>query len=57
MSKEMAACLREERLAKQLTETRQVTLTLGGPEVLRAFVVSQMQVWGKVVKDNNIKAD
>lgn len=57
MSKEMAACLREERLAKQLTETQQVTLTLGGPEVLRTFVASQMLVWGKVVKDNNIKAD
>jgi tripartite-type tricarboxylate transporter receptor subunit TctC len=57
MGKEMTACLREERLAKQLTETQQVTLTLGGPDVLRAFVGSQMAVWGKVVKDNNIKAD
>jgi tripartite-type tricarboxylate transporter receptor subunit TctC len=54
---EMAACLREERVAKQLTETQQVSLTLGGPEVERAFVANQMQVWGKVVKDNNIKAD
>jgi len=54
---EMAACLREERLAKQLIETQQVTLTLGGPQVLRDFVASQMKIWGKVVKDNNIKAD
>jgi tripartite-type tricarboxylate transporter receptor subunit TctC len=54
---EMAACLREERLAKQLTETQQVSLTLGGPQVLREFVASQMKVLGKVVKDNNIKAD
>jgi tripartite-type tricarboxylate transporter receptor subunit TctC len=53
----MAACLRDERLAKQLTETQQVSLTLGGPEVLRQFVANQMTVWGKVVKDNNIKAD
>jgi len=57
MSNEMAACLREERLAKQLVETQQVTLTLGGPDVLRKFVGQQMAVWGKVVKDNNIKAD
>lgn len=57
MGKEMAACLREERLSKQLTETQQVTLTLGGPEVLRTFVAGQMKVWGKVVKDNDIKAD
>jgi hypothetical protein len=34
-----------------------VSLTLAGPEVERAFVSSQMQTWGKVVKDNNIKAD
>jgi len=53
----MAAALRDERLAKQLTETQQVTLTLGGPQMLREFVSSQMKVWGKVVKDNNIKAD
>jgi len=54
---EMAATLREERIAKQLTETQQVSLTLGGPEVERKFVADQMRVWGKVVKDNNIKAD
>jgi tripartite-type tricarboxylate transporter receptor subunit TctC len=54
---EMTACLREERIAKQLIETQQVTLTLGGPQVLREFVASQMRVWGKVVKDHNIKSD
>jgi tripartite-type tricarboxylate transporter receptor subunit TctC len=54
---EMAACLREERISKQLTETQQVTLTLGGPQILREFVSSQMGVWGKVVKDHNIKSD
>ena len=53
---EMAAVLREERLAKQLTETQQVSLTLGGPQVEREFVANQMKVWGKVVKDNDIKA-
>ena len=56
-SREMAAGLREERVAKQLIETQQVSLTLGGPEVLRQFVANQMRVWGKVVKDNDIKAD
>ena len=53
----MAETLREERIAKQLIETQQVSLTLGGPEVERAFVHNQMQTWGKVVKDNDIKAD
>ena len=56
-SSAMAASLRDERIAKQLTETQQVTLTLGGPEAERQFVAEQMKVWGKVVKDNNIKAD
>ena len=49
--------MRDERIAKQLIETQQVSLTLGGPEVERKFVANQMKVWGKVVKDNNIKAD
>jgi tripartite-type tricarboxylate transporter receptor subunit TctC len=57
MGNEMAACLRDEKISKQLIETQQVSLTLGGPEVLRKFVAGQMEVWGKVVKDNNIKAD
>ena len=54
---EMAAALREDRVAKQLIETQQVSLLLGGPEVGRRFLENQMRVWGKVVKDNNIKAD
>ena len=33
-----------------------MSLTLDGPEVARQFVANQMKVWGKVVKDNNIKA-
>jgi tripartite-type tricarboxylate transporter receptor subunit TctC len=54
---EMTACLREERVAKQLTETQQVSLLLGGPEDLRKFVAEQMQVWGGVARENNIKGD
>jgi tripartite-type tricarboxylate transporter receptor subunit TctC len=54
---EMAASLREERISKQLIETQQVSLTLGGPQVLREFVAGQMRVWGKVVKDHDIKGD
>lgn len=52
---EMAACLREERVAKQLIETQQVDLRLAGPEVLGKFLAEQMQTWGKVVRENNIK--
>lgn len=54
---EMTACLREERVAKQLSETQQVSLVLGGPEAQRAFLAEQMRVWGAVVRENNIKGD
>ncbi|MEA2946612.1 MAG: hypothetical protein QOI40_1942, partial [Alphaproteobacteria bacterium] len=50
-------CLREPRVAKQLTETQQIALTLTGPEDLRKFVGEQMRVWGAVVRENDIKGD
>jgi tripartite-type tricarboxylate transporter receptor subunit TctC len=49
--------LREERVAKQLTETQQMTLVLSGPEELRRFAAEQARIWGAVVRDNNIRAD
>jgi tripartite-type tricarboxylate transporter receptor subunit TctC len=54
---EMAACLREERVSKQLIETQQVDLRLAGPEELRKFLSEQIAIWGKVVRDNNIKGE
>lgn len=54
---ELTACLREARVAKQLTETQQISLALSGPEELRKFVGEQMRVWGAVARENNIKAD
>jgi tripartite-type tricarboxylate transporter receptor subunit TctC len=54
---ELAACVREERVAKQLTDTQQVSLVLGGPEELRKFVGEQMRVWGAVAREQGIKAD
>jgi tripartite-type tricarboxylate transporter receptor subunit TctC len=54
---ELAACLREPRVAKQLTETQQISLALTGAEELRKFLGEQMQVWGAVVREHNIKAD
>jgi tripartite-type tricarboxylate transporter receptor subunit TctC len=49
--------LREERVAKQLTETQQMTLVLSGPEELRRFAGEQARIWGAVVRDNNIRPD
>ena len=54
---ELTACLRDERVAKQLTETQQVSLVLGGPEELRKFLSEQMRVWGAVARENGIKAE
>jgi hypothetical protein len=44
---ELAASLREPGVAKQLNETQQVTIALGGPEELRKFVSEQMRLWGR----------
>jgi tripartite-type tricarboxylate transporter receptor subunit TctC len=49
--------LQEDRVAKQLTETQQMTLVLSGPGELRSFASEQARIWGAVVRDNNIKAD
>jgi tripartite-type tricarboxylate transporter receptor subunit TctC len=54
---ELTACLREARVAKQLTETQQVSLALSGPEDLRKFVGEQMRVWGAVAREHDVKAD
>lgn len=49
--------LREERAARQLTDTLQIDLRLGGPEALRSFFAAQMAQWGKVVREEGIKGD
>jgi tripartite-type tricarboxylate transporter receptor subunit TctC len=53
----LAESLRDERVARQLTETQQMTLVLSSPEELRGFAREQARIWGAVVRDNNIKAD
>jgi tripartite-type tricarboxylate transporter receptor subunit TctC len=49
--------LREERVAKLLSETQQMTLVLSEPGVLRKFASEQARIWGAVVRANNIKPD
>jgi tripartite-type tricarboxylate transporter receptor subunit TctC len=56
-SAELAACLREERVSKQLIETQQVDLRLAGPAELGRFLTDQMRVWGTVARENNIKTE
>ena len=54
---ELTAALKDERVAKQIAETQQITATLGGPEELRAFFDEQLRTWGAVVRENGIKSD
>jgi tripartite-type tricarboxylate transporter receptor subunit TctC len=56
-AKELEAVFREDRIAKQLTESQQVTFVRGGPEDLRKFLADQMKTWGAVVRENGITAD
>jgi tripartite-type tricarboxylate transporter receptor subunit TctC len=50
----LVAAIQDEKVAKQMTE--QITLNLGGPDVLRPFLAEQIRIWGDVVRENNIKA-
>jgi tripartite-type tricarboxylate transporter receptor subunit TctC len=51
----LRASLRDERAAKTLTEAQQITLLAEGPDAFRRFFDKEMQVWGAVVRDNDIK--
>ena len=42
---------------KQMTETLGMDLVLSSPAALQKFLVGEIARWGKVVKDNNIRAD
>jgi tripartite-type tricarboxylate transporter receptor subunit TctC len=48
--------LAEAEIAKRLTETQEMTLVLGGPAALDSFFKKEIVAWGKVVRENNIKA-
>ena len=53
---EVDGVFREERIAKQLSESQQVTFVRGGPDDLRKFLAEQMRTWGAVVRENGIVA-
>jgi tripartite-type tricarboxylate transporter receptor subunit TctC len=55
--RDLKASLQDEKPAKQLTETQQMSVMAAGPEELRRFLAEQMRVWGAVVRDNDIKGE
>ena len=47
--------LAEPANAKRLQETQQMTLKLGGPKEMDAFLQREIKFWGQVVRENNIR--
>jgi tripartite-type tricarboxylate transporter receptor subunit TctC len=55
--KALTETLRDPGIAKQISQTLQVNMLLGGPEEERKFLKAQMDLWGPVVKANNIREE
>jgi tripartite-type tricarboxylate transporter receptor subunit TctC len=56
MNEELNKVLRLPDIAKKL-DAQGIDVVGGSPEVAKVFIEKQMDIWAKVVKDNNIKAD
>jgi tripartite-type tricarboxylate transporter receptor subunit TctC len=56
MNEEVNKALKNIDIAKKL-DAQGIDIVGGSPEVARAFMDKQMDIWAKVVKDNGIKAD
>ncbi len=54
---ELVKAFNQPDVRKLLTETLGIDLVVGPPEGLAQWLEIQMQRWGKVVRDNNIRAD
>jgi len=55
MEAAVRAALAEPANAKRLQETQQMTLKLGGPKEMDAFLQREIKFWGQVVRENNIR--
>ena len=49
--------LREEAISKNIANNMQISMLLGDPQEMRAFLAEQMKLWGAVVREHNIKGD
>ena len=49
--------LKEPTISRQISENLQVTMLLAGPEDEARFLKAQMELWGPVVQENNIKGE
>jgi tripartite-type tricarboxylate transporter receptor subunit TctC len=55
-SKDIRGILSEPAVTAKLRETQMMTLILGDAAAFRTFFAKQLEFWGKVVRDNNIRA-
>ena len=56
MNAELNKIMRQPDMAKRL-DTQGIDVKGGTPDQAREFIEKQMDIWGKVVRENNIKAD
>lgn len=56
MNEEVNKALKNPEVAKKL-DAQGIDVVGGSPEVARVFIDKQIDIWAKVVKDNNIKPD
>jgi len=56
MNEEMNKALKNPEVAKKL-DAQGIDVVGGSPEVARVFIERQIDIWAKVVKDNQITAD
>lgn len=54
---ELVKALKRPEVRKQLTETLGMDIAASSPEDTQKFLVSQMERWGKVVRENNIRME
>ncbi|HEX9184445.1 MAG TPA: tripartite tricarboxylate transporter substrate binding protein [Burkholderiales bacterium] len=54
---ELAKVYNQPDVRKTLTETLGMDLVISTPQQLQQWNAAEMQRWGKIVKDNNIRAD
>ena len=56
MAKSVKEILSEPAIATQLRDTQQMSLLLADGKEFSTFFAKQVSIWGKVVRENNIKA-
>jgi tripartite-type tricarboxylate transporter receptor subunit TctC len=56
LAKEIHGVLAEPAVTAKLRETQMMTLILGEAAEFKKFFTKQLEFWGKVVRDNNIRA-